>query len=477
MNIRSDPAERNLSLLSRFQSAAAKGLLDHLRVQRIRNDVSPYRIETGESGAPSLIKMDGEKPVWLHDPNTPGASAQHLARAFVSDPPGMVLIWSCGLGYLPCALANFLGGMKIIVLEPDYDLLFEALRIHNWEPLLRSPDFLLLTGEHAVEEIREILNRYGSLLKKGFKILPGRNLLDSEQWRFDDLKRYAGEYIKRHQSKKAPSLTLDETQVVIASADAHQELAPILCKEAKAVGIRTRPTVRRASITRFIRNEEMGWEMLGKPLPGAILAFSERVFLPEEWARFGEAGIQRILWLYDDPFRSSVDEWFFERVDAIFCFDPYLTEKLRDMSDTPVMYLPAAASFTGDFKGKELINVPTPLDIVFVGSTGFQRQDDRMIHLVTSGSKAYSTIRSFVYSFLSKGERVPYDELIGLSLEFPGFDESARMVLIQDLATFVTRTYYLSALINSPTRIFGDRGWAESTLSGPICALYAGEKC
>ena len=94
--------------------------------------------------------------------------------------------------------------------------------------------------------------------------------------------------------------------MVIAAGDAHQNIVSRIAAEAARLGVPARSASRFSWENRFVRTDEMVFESLGLPLPGAVVTFSDRFLNPSEWDRLRARGIRTALWCYDDPFRSSL---------------------------------------------------------------------------------------------------------------------------------------------------------------------------
>ncbi|RJP18476.1 MAG: hypothetical protein C4527_28940 [Candidatus Omnitrophota bacterium] len=467
-------AQRNLFLLHHFHNDVAKALHEHMREQRRRGEIPPYRVEPTPSGLPTLVKINESQRIVLHTRPSPLAPMQAIAQELSRQPPGATLIFSCGLGYLPCALAPLLNRMKVIVLETDYDILLEALRMNDWGAIMPSGNLLLLAGKNAMEEANILISKHGSLLKNGIRFFPGRILLDEETPTFTSLQTIARESQEIFNYRITSNLQVKKGSYAIVAGHAHKELLSVLCEEAGHVNMDARPVLRRPAVTQFVQTPEMWWESLGRPLPAKLLTFTNKAFLPSEWDKMKAFGIRRFLWCYDDPFRATVDDTFFHHLDRIYCFDPFLTKRLQKQSPIPVHFLPEATAFSEGAVGPPPWDIPSTLPVTFVGSTGLQRQDDRLPRLVSSRDPSYLTIRQFVLDALAKDERIHYDELMALPVEFPNFHKSARVVLLEDLATFVVRLHFLAALVNTPAKIFGDQAWLEPALVGDISRIYAG---
>ncbi len=475
MKTKTSVAQQNLILMNHFQPAVARGLHEHLRKQRENQEESSYYLEpSGTSGLFTLIKKINDKQIELHDRDSPLKPFKLKVQDLYRKKPELVVIWSCGLGYLPCALVPLLNRMKIIVVEPDYDILAEAVRVSDWGKLLPSQNFLLIAGEEAEKQLHDLIKTHGSLLKNGFQIIPGRNLLKDEDQKIKKLESLAGASIDNYRYWLANTIKVHEDMAAVVSGHAHKELLPVLCEEAEDVDIKMRPVYRRKSVTHFTRTDEMWWESLGRPLPYKMLTFTSQAFLPYEWEKVKAYGVKRYLWCYDDPFRISKFKTNLNYIDHIYCYDPYLTKRLREQISVPVTFMPAATTFGIGPPTSIPENLPQSLQISFVGSTGLQRQDERLAKLVTSEDNSFRQVKQFVLEQLEKGEFVDYEELMSLSVDFPGYGKDSRIVLLQDLATLVTRIHFLSALLNTPTTIFGDRGWEEPAFTGELSQLYAG---
>ncbi len=475
MNSGTNIAERNLILLHHFQPEVAKGLYEHLRIQREKGIGSPYRVVPTQAGFPTLIKIEGNKRFDLHERESPLAATRMIVQSVQNQTPGVLCVCSSGLGYTPCSLAPLLSRTKVIVVEPEYDILIEALRITDWGKVLPSNRFLVMAGDQAIQQLQDILKTHGSFLKDGIRFVDGRIFEKEERKPFDGLEATALESKDTFQYRKSSPLKVNTSRYAIVSGPAHKELLPVLCEEIKSDEHEARPVFRKRPFLEFMQTEEMWWESLGRPLPAKLLSFSEKVCLPYEWERIKAYGIERYLWCYDDPFRGAVDQHSFNHFDRVYCFDPFLTKRLQKILSKPIHFLPAATTFGQGISGTPPAHLPAQFDVTFIGSTGLQRQDDRLLQLVAKRDSSYQTLEHFVTEQLTQNSRVSYDDLLSLPVEFPGYSKQARVILLQDLATFVIRLHYLTALVGTSAVIFGDQLWAEESMTGAASKLYGGQ--
>lgn len=465
-------AEKNLRCLFRFQNQTAKGLFEHLRIQR-ENAVEPrYVLQTNREGQPTLLKVDSTPLRDLTDQKF-RSNLKNTLQAANTIGEGTLLIWSCGLGHWLSGLSHVKRPAKLVIVEPEYDILFASMQAVDWTGILSSWPVLFLTDKDAEDKAFELIETHGSLFENGYHLLAGRRLLDHELNRYNllesKIKTSRSSFFQFQQSKT----DIDANKVAITSGDAHREILDVLTDEALALGHRAEGIYRSGPISRFVDTKKAWQEALGTPLPANVLSFTQKVFTSEQWQLMKEAGIKRMVWCYDDPFRYKFGDAFFENCDVIYCFDPFLTERLQQISPTPIQYMPAATTFSHGIKPNDQ-NLPH-IPISFVGSTGLQRLDEQFIKLVAENAAPVKRLEELVISQLSKGHHVPYDELMEIDMAFKGISENERVCLLEDLCTFYLRIHTLSALIGMPFSIYGDEGWANEMLVGQIRKAYAGK--
>ncbi len=470
-------AQENLNLLQQHHPDAAKGLLYYLQEQRKRGEFPKYQTVICPSGQLSLVKQVDGKTVYLHDKIHPKNKAIEDIKKNVTGQMGLVILFSSGLGYAPCALEIFLRTRKIILVEPDYDILFLALQTCDWREALKSSNLHILAGDDAIETVKKTLKNHGSLLKNDYQIIAGRNLFENEQKIILELKNIADKshasFIKTSLLKKE-SLKQDASTYCIATSEVHKELSVTLSEQARQVNLAIREIKRRSAITSLMGSDIPIWETVGYPLPKSLLAFSPNVFQDIEWERIKDHGIERLLWFYDDPFRFDLKDSFLSDLDRIYCFDPILAMELGKRLDKPVQYLAAAATFSHGLQGPAPSNPPAEMDITFVGSTGLQRFDERFLKWLSNKNPPMQAFENLICERIRKSEIFQYDEIKQLKPPISGLPEPARLALIEDLTTFYIRNEYLKALMNKPLSIYGDAGWTMKALVGPLTGLYSG---
>ncbi|MEW6235307.1 MAG: glycosyltransferase [Candidatus Omnitrophota bacterium] len=465
--------QQNLSLLHRLHVHAAKGLLEHLRVQREQRIPSPYFVEPGLSGKLTLFKIAANERIDLLPPEFERECADRV-QEIRRMPSGAVILWSCGLGRLLQEIASELDRLLLVIIEPEYDILFAALQTIDWSRLFPLPNLLLLTGAKAQPQAVELLETYGSLAQKGFMVLPGRILSSQEQSALDDLQRFMPKSAERSRLLFSTAPKIAVHTAAFAAGSAHVDILPLLQEEAHTIGWRASRVFRPNYWTRFLSKDDSWRECLGDPLPSAIMAFTHTVFSPNQWRSMKEQGVHRVVWCFDDPFRYSLGEEFFNSFDRIYCFDPFHAQRLQILSQAHVEYLPAAAAYSDDLPGNPPPGLPPQMDVTFVGSTGLQRMDESFMRLISQNAPPIQALRNFVERYLVQGQSIPYQEFMEFDLQFPGFSKNRRVILLEDLATFFVRLHFLSSLMDLPIRLFGDLGWSYSSLVGEIASLYQG---
>ncbi len=465
-------AEKNLRCLFRFQNQTAKGLFEHLRIQRERGIKPKYVLQQNPAGQPTLLKVDSSPVKDLTDRGF-RSNLKNTLQTLNSIDESTLLVWSCGLGHWISGLNHVKHPTKLIIVEPENDILFASMQAVDWTGILSSWPVLFLREKDAVDKAFELIETHGSLFEKGYHLLAGRRLLDHEFDQYNlveaKIETSRSSFFQFQQSE----LDIEANKVVIASGDAHREILDVLTDEAQTLGYKAEGIYRSGPISRFVDTKAAWQEALGNPLPAIILSFTQKVFTSGQWYLMKEAGIKRMVWCYDDPFRYKWGDAFFDNCDLIFCFDPFLTERLQQISPTLVQYMPAATTYSHGIEPTEQNLPETPIS--FVGSTGLQRLDEQFIKMVAENAAPLKRLEEFVVSYISKGHHVPYDDLMGMDLAFKGMSENERVCLLEDLCTFYLRINCLSALKGMPFRIFGDEGWANELLVGQIRKAYAGK--
>lgn len=460
----SDFAAHNLMLLLQHHSAAAKGLQEHLRKQREEHRQSPYQIHAAKNGQPCLTNITNQKPQALHSQENPMQQTVAHMQPHMAKQPGMIFLYSVGLGYALQALKNWILSNRLVLVEPDYDILFEFLRINHWNAFLSNPNLHVFAGENAVDDAVQLLQLHPSLHQKSIACFSGRLLLEQDEAGLKRLQQVTG--VK-------PELESSSGQYAFLCGDAHERLVQPFVEEAKHAGLSMRGIHRPAYINTFLAEENLWRETLREPLPKRLAAFSKHALRRDEWSEIADSGIETCLWCYDDPFRGSVDANFFNGVSKIYCYDPFITDKLRDVSPVGVEYLYAATAFDADSPNRcNSFNGQT-WDITFVGSTGLQRHDDVLTQWINGNHPIYQNVCAFVESCLQQGNPVSYDELVSIGTAPVKLSPSQKTVYLQDLATFMIRRYFLGALLDGPLQIFGDRGWIEERWVGGLKQHYA----
>ncbi len=464
-NIVADFIQQNFILLLRHHKNAAKILQEHLRVQRENNRQSSYVVRPAKNGQPNLADGSGGEVAFLHSTENPMAkTVQDLHNAMRNDPK-LVILFSAGLGYALQALRDWLPHNKLVLIEPDCDMFFEALRVSDLRSILPAPNLHIFLGESAIEDAGNLIDKHPSLFQFYTSLVSGRTLRAKEAADYQKIK-------ERLDSSRQPK-HCDEPFAIL-SGDAHESLLEPLQQESEAAGFKARAIHRPAYINRLFHNHTIWQETLGESLPQQIMSFAKHVLRDDEWKAIHDAGIQNCLWCYDDPFRGKVDETYFQHVNKIFCYDPYITSKLKTVSPIPVEYLPAATAYDQDTpKGMNTYSNES-WEITFVGSTGLQRHDDVLTQWVSQKHPVYQRVNAFVESYVRSGKSVPYDDLLAMTIEDVKLSPQQTTVYLQDLATFLVRRYFLAGLQNMPLTIFGDRGWQEPSWVGSLTQHYAG---
>ena len=467
-------AQENLTLLQAHHRGVAKELLGHLQEQRLQKKPNPYQIVASSSGKPTLVRIADGKRFFCHDSHQPQDDSQQISQTISKEFSGSIVIYSSGLGYVPYALASTFGRCRILIVEPEYDVLFHSMQVTDWRSILPSKNLLLLAGPKSVDEAEDILQRHGSLMKDGVRVISGRTLHESEKESFDRIERICMQSKERFLSVKDEKKDIDPTRVGLAVSNVHLDILHTLCGESRAVGKNDTRIFQRDVLATFSKGDLPVWETAGIPLPQSVLAFSWNVFHRKEWESFGEYGVRRKLWFFDDPFRFELDEKTLERIDDVYCFDPVLSQKLRDRFAREIIYMPSATTFSEGVQGTPPQDTFSQIDAVFIGSTGLHRFNEQFVKWISQNPPALQVLRERVRERLQNGCPFEYDEIFKLDFPISGLSPVARVSLVEDLVTFWIRCEYLSALPKDRLRIFGDPGWSKNELVGALTRSFAG---
>lgn len=448
MKINPAIVQTNLVALQQQHPALGIGLMNHLQHQRLRRVQSPFELRPGEANLPTIVDHRQTPAVSMHTTCTP----MHIKQSVEKTGPGSIsIVIGLGAGYALLAYHTLLSDRRVILIEPLWDVLFEALRWFDATALLSSPNLMLLGGNDAFEQAREILQNHPSFVSGYDAILHGRDLSSSEE---DAARSLVPLSVPR--SETAPLLAI--------GGHAHKELIPVLCREARHTSTPAQSYIRNREVSPFLRNDE-GLETIRRSTPNTVLSFSAFALRYDEWRALGEMGIRRILWLYDDPQRTRSRIDLDSHFDQLVCFDPVHTETLSRQCKAPVMHLDAATSFDDSITPTPPDPRPETLGITFVGSTGLQRYPEPVLRSVFQ-QNALAPFDTLARQSLNDG--VPVDMSTLASLPCPDTLHDHSISLRQDLLTFAMRRAWLLALTSLPLTIFGDAGWNQPTWVGAL---------
>ncbi|MFW6182139.1 MAG: 6-hydroxymethylpterin diphosphokinase MptE-like protein, partial [Spirochaetota bacterium] len=94
------------------------------------------RVLAAASGAPTLEAGRGDKRFLLHSRSDPAREARRLAETLLSGDEDLVAVGGMGLGYLPEAVLARCTRARVVVGEPDIDVLVKALETRDLSPVL-----------------------------------------------------------------------------------------------------------------------------------------------------------------------------------------------------------------------------------------------------------------------------------------------------------------------------------------------------
>ena len=450
---------------------AAKVLCDYMQNQRLSGISSKFHIDISDRSHPNLI--DSKTGICF---NTDSFKEEALKRVreVVQSGYKTLVLWSCGLGEVFNELVLYLDQIKVVLIEPEPDILFLLLQSQDCQKWISSSNLLIFTGPGSNDHAITLLNQYPSLTKNGLNILPGR-ILDDEDSRLLKVFQSSIETILLRSKQDSSTDNITPECVAFITTGAHKELLDVLKAETQAINWQPVSAIRAPKITQFLHSEEMLWETLGDRYPAIVLTFSLQTLLSSEWKKLKEKGIKRVFWCYDDPIRNVAEDRFFQDFDHIFCFDPIHSQRMAVDSSIPVTYLPAATTFSDGITGEKPEGIPDSLSISFVGSTGLQRMDGGVLNKISNKSGLFKTLFLFVKSYIDKGLAIPYQELMALRHLFTDKKSFEQTILLEDIVTYIQRVSFLSAISDLPLMIYGDEGWSEPQFSGRLKQNYAGK--
>lgn len=462
----SDFVYQNAALLMQHHPAAAKRMQEHLRVQRENKSTSVYQTLSAKNGQPTLLYTAHHPSVYLHSPDNPALETLKQIQPALNQQPERIVLYSLGLGYALHALRSWIASHKLIIIEPDEDVLMEFIRIANWQVVLSSSQIHFFTGKDAVQDAVQLFKLHPSLLRPNVQIIMGRNELPSDAMHL--------ELLRNAVHNPTAAITVKEEPYALVCSDAHESLLQPMIHEAQTANLLLRGIHRPAYINRFLSGDEIWRETLGEPLPQQLLSFSKNALRQDEWNAIANTGVRCQVWCYDDPFRGDVNEMYFKGLQRIFCYDPHITKKLQTLSPVPVSYMPAATAFSHFMPQQCKTYTNETWDITFVGSTGLQRHDDALVQAINNHALFFQQLNTIVASNLENGERVSYDDAMAMTVDGINIPSGSLNSVKQDAFTFLVRKYFLSVLKGLPLVIFGDRGWSEPAWVGELTSRYAG---
>lgn len=461
-------AHTNLTLLHRRFPAIAGGLFEHLRHLRLGGGEPAYRIGANGAGDPVLLARAERNWITLQSLADERAMAEASAAQAAAEGPDCAAIASAGAGSVPAALARTLPRAKIILAEPSYDILFEALRASDWSALLASPSFHLFAGPKAADAFANSVRLHPSLAVNA-AVYPGRVFLEGEE---DWVANLQTAFQKASEKRTGPSL--DSNRVAAASAEAHHDLLPDLSRALRLLGLPSAELPIRPDFKRFATRGGDGAEAAGRPFPSRMVTFSPAVFEPDEWKCLRDEGTECLLWCYDDPARGGIDPETFALFDRVYCFDPEVTRALRIAAGREIEYMPGGARERDPEREGSESPFGEEWPVTFVGSTGLQRYGDAVWNAVARREPLYRTVEDWVRNQYATRGAPGLEDIENLMRTAGPLGAGGNRALAQDLATFAARRMYLGALRGLPLRIFGDLGWGEPALAGPLRDQYAG---
>lgn len=105
-----------------------------------------YRSEVSRSGVPTLIYQHGGQEYYIHSRFDPVREAVKLTQKHDLSVNHVILL-GLGLGYqLEIVMSQKEPGTRVLVIEPEIEILYHSLQRVNWVPLFSRPDFFYFFG-------------------------------------------------------------------------------------------------------------------------------------------------------------------------------------------------------------------------------------------------------------------------------------------------------------------------------------------
>lgn len=120
----------------------------HYQMWRMLSAVEPvnYRTEASRAGEPTLIWKTGNQDFYIHSKFNPAAEAVKLVGKHDLNNEHIIL-FGLGLGYhLEQIMLNKAPDARVLLVEPDIEIVYHSLNYLNWAALLNRPDFFYFVG-------------------------------------------------------------------------------------------------------------------------------------------------------------------------------------------------------------------------------------------------------------------------------------------------------------------------------------------
>jgi len=470
-------AERNIHLLaSRFDRLAAR-LESHLRARRKSGETdSAISISTLESGEAVVSCRDFFGDHWLHPPPHPRETALRMWKGAGIPEQGLVVLWNIGLGYSLQALQPFLLRKelptRVILCEENIELIWECLNRIDWGPFLTDLRVCLFFGPNSAEDLIGLLAQHPSLLLHECILVPGRELIPSEQ---QTLRETTNRIRALKASAIAPKPGLPNSRHWVIASNSLAEISGAFTREAQTLGCTVAVVDRPEGLKNFFPNENAWVETCGGITPRYHIAAYSSKFSDSELRSMGEAGTHRVLWFLDRPSfvtRIPVDP---DCYDLALGVELRHEEELREMGFRRVNHLHFATGFShwnpNDSRPPGDLGFP---DVAYVGATGFRLCQPFLEQHPKEASALVQEVHTVVKQWSEGGMDMLQLALTEIGLKYVSVWGAIAPWLPFQIATMEMRRVFLSAALPYGLTIHGDSLWRNPDLVGPVYSAYAG---
>ncbi|MFH1744258.1 MAG: glycosyltransferase, partial [bacterium] len=470
-------AERTIRILAdRFPDLAGK-LNEHLRTRRkVEAGNLPVSVQSVGSGEWAVRYSDSSGAHWLHPSVSPRQAALRVWENVQFPARGLVVVWNTGIGYALEALKGFVARKeletRVILCEEQFDLVWESLNIYDWVPFLVDQRVCVFWGADSGEELLALLDRYQSLLLHECVLIPGRNLLPSEQ---ENL-AYTLKRIKEiKQNAVPPSPGAPDRKSWVIGSRSLAEMADALVSQADLLSIKMMVADRTAGMKRFFPSVNAWLETCHGVTPGYHIATYTSLFSDRELHAMGEAGTHRILWFWDRAAPAAARNENAECYDLVLVCEQSDVDALPQMGYRNVKRLHAATGFShwSPSTTTPPADFGTP-QVAYVGATGYRLAFPELSKHPQASEILMDAVRSTVEKWQGGDAAALQSDLTIVATEHATLWGENALRLTFQLATAEIRKEFLTAAIPHGLVIYGDAIWGDSRYSGPLASVYAG---